>query len=79
MGIKEEVQILVDLGCEDYSKRLGFASVPEGYALMLNADRSHFFYVRHDGKESCIHWNQWAVLKWIKQDAKNQQCWLKPD
>lgn len=74
MGIEEEIKSLEGLGCINYNDRLGFHSVPNGYALMLNADYSHFFYVRFDGKESCIHWNRWAVLRWIKQDANHKKC-----
>lgn len=48
---------------------LGFVGMPHGYALMLNADRSHFYWLRHDGIESCIHWDMWAVYRGAKTDA----------
>jgi hypothetical protein len=43
--------------------------MPEGYALMLNPDRSHFYWLRRDGAESAQHWNMWAIYQWAKQDA----------
>ncbi|PHR58759.1 MAG: hypothetical protein COA47_10155 [Robiginitomaculum sp.] len=61
----------LDVGCLDYSERLGFVSVPGNYALLLNSDYSHFFYIKAGVEdESCVHWDKWAVYRWIKQDAK---------
>ena len=55
-------------GCQE--RLLGVQSMPEGYALMINADRTHFYWLRHDGTESVIHWDKWAVYKWAKHDAQ---------
>lgn len=55
-------------GCQRACRSLGFAKMPAGYALMLNTDISHFYWLRHDGVESVISWNKWQVRKWAKQD-----------
>jgi len=44
-------------------KSLGFQRMPEGYALMLNADHTHFYWLRFDGQEGCIDWNKWRARK----------------
>lgn len=59
----------VSLGCYDASGSLGIQEMPTGYALMLNPDRSHFFWLRHDGLESTIHWDKWAVYHSACADA----------
>jgi hypothetical protein len=51
---------------------LGFVKMPPGYALMLNGDESHFYWLRHDGLESVIHWNRWAVYRGAQSDAAKQ-------
>jgi hypothetical protein len=60
----------ISFGCINYSKRMGCHKLPDGYALMLNSDRSHFYWLRFDGRESDIHWNKWAVFRGIKVDAE---------
>ena len=57
-------------GCREMS--LGIVNMPDGYALMLNGDESHFYWLRHDGVESVIHWNRWAVYRGAKSDASKQ-------
>ena len=59
------------VSCGSYRecKRLGIQKMPEGYALMLNSDRSHFYWLRCDGAESVIHWNEWAIYRGAKTDA----------
>lgn len=51
---------------------LGIQQMPKGYALMLNPDRTHYYYLREDGIESCIHWNKWAVYRSAIYDAKDR-------
>ena len=51
--------------CDD---ALGFVQMPDGYALMLNPDRTHFYWLREDGVESCIHWDKWATYRGAKHD-----------
>lgn len=50
---------------------LGIKSMPDGYALMINPDRTHYYYVRHDGAESMIHHDRWAVYRWAVRDSQN--------
>ncbi|GEK48946.1 hypothetical protein PRZ61_10620 [Halomonas pacifica] len=50
--------------CDDM---LGFVQMPDGYALMLNPDRTHFYWLNEDGVESCIHWDKWAMYRGAKQ------------
>jgi hypothetical protein len=68
-ALQKEVEGLVSFGCVDYSKRLGIVNPPHGYALILNSDGSHFFFLRWDGSESCENWNKWAVYRWMKLDS----------
>lgn len=49
-----------DSGCSDMSKSLGFQRMPKGYVLMLNSDRTHYFWIT-DSMESSINWDKWAV------------------
>lgn len=70
MDFEQELQSYIDDDCTDYSDRLGIVKIPEGYALLLNRDRTHFFYIKAGGVESCIHWSKWAVYRWIKEDSK---------
>jgi len=67
-SFEDQLKSYLDCGCIDYSKRLGIVKIPEGYALLLNSDQSHFFYIKHGDFESCIHWDKWAVYRWIKKD-----------
>ena len=60
-------------GCVDKSNSLGIRQMPAGYALMLNADYSHYYWLRHDGEESVIHWDKWAVYKWAKHDSEKER------
>lgn len=71
--LAEWVADSVSIGCADKSKSLGFAEMPEGYALMLNPDQTHYFWLRFDGKESPICWDKWAVYRGAK---KNKACLL---
>jgi hypothetical protein len=48
---------------------LGIIAMPTGYALMLNADHSHYYWVNHLGQESEIHWNKWAIYRGAKAHA----------
>lgn len=67
-SFEDQVKSYTDDGCIDYSNRLGIVQIPEGYALLLNSDHSHFFFIKHGDYESCEHWNKWAVYRWIKAD-----------
>lgn len=60
----------VDTGCHGMDDSLGVQKMPEGYALMLNSDESHFYWLRYDGVESCICWDKWAVYRGAKADKE---------
>jgi hypothetical protein len=50
-------------GCPRMDKSLGFQKMPDGYALMLNCDHTHYFWLRFDGTQSVIDWNKWNVRR----------------
>ena len=67
----DDYRFMLENGCEDVSRTLGIKAMPEGYALLLNADQSHFFWMeKSTGRESSIHWNKWAVYRGAVSDAK---------
>lgn len=68
-GLSLSVSEREDCGAFLADKMLGFQKMPEGYALMLNSDKSHFYWVRYDGIESSIHWDMWAVYRGAKIDS----------
>jgi len=49
-------------GCTNMSKSLGIQNMPDGYALMLNSDGTHYFWIT-DSFESGIDWDKWAVYR----------------
>ena len=59
----------VSTGAHGMSDSLGIQKMPEGYELMLNCDETHFYWLRFDGVESCIHWDKWAVYRGAKADS----------
>lgn len=64
MGHPSDFQYYLDSGCTDVSGSLGIHKMPDGYALMLDADRSHFFWMeKATGAEGAINWNKWAVRR----------------
>lgn len=70
--LSQQVIDHVDGGSVDMSNGLGIKRMPVGYALMLNADYSHYYWLRYDGKESAISWDRWAVYRWAKQDYEQE-------
>lgn len=55
----------------DYTDRLGFAKMPEGYKLYFISESGHFFWYKESTQEeSCLHWNKWVVYKWAKFHSK---------
>lgn len=69
----EFMQVYFDGGCLDYSDRFGVVVVPDDYSILLNADGTHFFWVRHsDEVESCIYCNRFDALRSAKEDAKKE-------
>lgn len=60
-------------GAEDRSRSLGIRKMPEGYALMLNPDQSHFYWLREDGVESVESWSMWAVWRGAMKVAEERR------
>ena len=67
--LKAEVAEHVQTGSYYASQSLGIQKMPQGYVLMLNSDRTHYYWLRWDGRESDIHWSKWACYRGAKQDA----------
>ncbi len=70
MNLQEHIKDHISIGCFDSSFELGFQKMPVGYALMLNSDRTHFYWLREDGVESTTHWDKWAVYRGAKEDKE---------
>lgn len=70
------IQDHVLCGSTDRSASLGIARMPEGYALMLNPDQSHYYWLRFDGVDSVICWDRWAVYRGAKADKAALLCEL---
>ena len=65
-----DYQHYLDCGCIDASGSLGIQKMPDGYALMLNSDGSHYFWMNIEtGSESSEHWDKWAVYHGAKRYA----------
>ena len=57
---------------EDMGSRaayLGIQEMPSGYALMQDFD-GYYYWLRHDGKQSAIHWDRWIVYAWAWAKSK---------
>jgi hypothetical protein len=50
-------------GARRCDQSLGIHKMPDGFALMLDADEMYFYWLAYDGRYSDIHWNKWAVRK----------------
>lgn len=72
-ALEKHVASAVCMGCTHADQMLGIQKMPPGYALMLDADQMYFFWLRHDGAESCIHWNKWAVRKGALIDGERSE------
>lgn len=73
MAHPDDYGYYLDCGCADMSYSLGIQKMPEGYALMLDADGMFFFWMHKDtGRESDIHWSKWAVYRGAKAHAETQ-------
>ena len=72
-ALLEEVNEYIDIGCQYTPRALGFQSMPEGYALMVNADCTHYFWICEDGRDSCIG-SMWGVYYGAKEDQEDQNA-----
>lgn len=70
--MKEEKTLIIHVaeyvksGCYNVSGSLGIQKMPAGYALMLNSDQTHFFWLRFDGIVSVIDWDKWSCYRGAK-------------
>lgn len=60
-------------GCEDWTESLGIVPMPGRYALMLNSDRTHLFWLRRDGAERVEHCDKWAIYRGASFDPDKAQ------
>lgn len=65
-ALADAIRSHVFCGASDRSASLGFIKMPEGYALMLNPDETHYYWLRFDGAESPICWDRFAVYRGAK-------------
>lgn len=59
--LADQVSEYEALGSTRRDKSLGIRSMPEGYALMLNRDESHYYWLKFDGSEGPESWDKWYV------------------
>lgn len=69
MTLNEYIEDEISVGSINMSSSLGIQKMPDGYALMLNTDRTHFYWINDKGQESAIHWDKWAVYRGAKADS----------
>lgn len=71
MAHPDDYDFYLRQGCQDVSHCLGIQTMPEGYALMLDADEMYFFWMeKATGRESVISWDKWAVYRGAIRDAQ---------
>lgn len=73
-NLRRHVEDHCSIGSEH--KTLGIRKMPIGYALMLNPDRTHYYWLRHDGTESVYSWNKWDVYRGAKADAEKNNLYV---
>lgn len=72
MNVEERLQEIID----DYVSlgatqgKLGIQKMPKGYALMLNIDRTHYYWINVNRDESGKHWDKWAIYRYAKNHFK---------
>lgn len=57
------------------SKRinLGIQQMPSGYTILLNDDRTHYYWLCEDGREGPIDWNRWRTRRRAILDQLEKQ------
>jgi hypothetical protein len=73
MSLATHIADHVSMGSEDRSRSLGIRKMPEGYALMLNPDQSHFYWLRSDGAQSEVSWSMWAVRRGAMKNSGGRE------
>jgi hypothetical protein len=71
--LSPHVEHHVACGAVDKSNSLGILRMPDGYALMLNADYTHYYWLRYDSEESVIYWNKWDVYRLAMYDSDKER------
>lgn len=76
----DDYDFSLECGCTDMSHSLGIQTMPEGYALILDADGMYFSWMeKATGRESSITWDKWAVYRGAKADAARAAIPETPD
>ena len=44
-------------------RMLGFGKMPDGYALVLNRDGTHYYWINAHGQEGPITWDKWQARR----------------
>src|SRR3546814_6622550 len=74
MAHPDDFAFYQEIGCEVMNHSLGIQTMPEGYHLMLDADGMYFFWMEEaTGRESAIHWSNWAVYRGARDDARSEE------
>lgn len=66
MSLHDHIDYYERWGCRRCDKMLGIQRMPDGYALMLDADEMYFFWLDGNGGASVAHWDKWAVFRGAK-------------
>lgn len=59
------------MGATRSDKSLGFRKMPEGYALMLNRDESHYYWLKFNGDEGPEAWDKWYAYHSAMMNSEN--------
>jgi len=71
----DDFDFYLECGCRVMDHLLGKKKMPEGYHLLIDSDGMYFFWMeKSTGRESCIHWDKWAVYRGAHADAKKARA-----
>lgn len=63
----------ISCGCRDVSYSLGFAKMPEPWALMLDACGMFYFgFNKETGVETASTWDKWAIYRGAKRRMEQE-------
>lgn len=75
MSHPDDFDFYLECGCEVMDHSLGIQKMPDGYHLLIDADGMYFFWMeKATGRESCTHWDKWAVYRGAREDAKKARA-----
>ncbi|AUR98399.1 hypothetical protein NVP1250O_61 [Vibrio phage 1.250.O._10N.261.55.E11] len=69
--MEDVIKWYTERGCT-HVQTLGFVKMPDGYALMINSDYTHYFWVREDWAESSITCDRWDAYRGALRDSKER-------